>query len=240
MRYLYNKQNGFKIDYFKNKPDKNHVIPGDILIRDDWSNGNIKHDTGLTEKQNGHTVMALTEGNIGFGTGPDQISRYSSLGFGPSFDKNSKVDNPDDPSQTKNKIAKNTVENLRKVIGIDKGSAKQHMKALGFGLYDPSIEYYDDHKNDTDSVWFAHETTDDGSVARLKKWYLSKKGWTYVVRPKDPKIADNIASFATGAATKNTIRYSQAHRDYLNNAAKKVDYVPSKIGDSEADCFYCL
>lgn len=67
-------------------------------------------------------------------------------------------------------------------------------------------------------------------------FYIHAKGW-YVIRPKDPAVAEKIASTAEAVGANEHFGYDQNERDTGIAAAKAVNYVIEKVTKNvELDC----
>ena len=66
-----------------------------------------------------------------------------------------------------------------------------------------------------------------GKEVWVLNWY--NQNWTAVLRPKDAKLAENIARQCENACANNNIGYSQSDRNSLLVQAKRVNYDLSKI-----------
>lgn len=67
-----------------------------------------------------------------------------------------------------------------------------------------------------------------GKEVCVRNWYLNKKGWV-VIRPKDPKDAEIIASTMEKICANDCFGYGQDYRDSGFNELKKVDFKPEKV-----------
>lgn len=67
-------------------------------------------------------------------------------------------------------------------------------------------------------------------------WYLHSKGW-YVLRPKDPVVAEKIAKNMEAACESIYIGYDQSQNNTLYEAVKSLDFDISKLKTyCETDC----
>lgn len=86
-----------------------------------------------------------------------------------------------------------------------------------------------------------------GTEYRVTTWYLYSGGWDYIFRPKDEKLAKELASVAIAAANNNNIGYDQSYtydtgtkvggRLSYYNELKKANWHPENIKTKcETDC----
>lgn len=73
-----------------------------------------------------------------------------------------------------------------------------------------------------------------GKEVCTRDWY--SKPWSYVLRPKDPKMADKAVQIAVSLANSNKVGYDQNQRNTLYNELKKNNFDISRIGLCETDC----
>ena len=74
-----------------------------------------------------------------------------------------------------------------------------------------------------------------GKEVCTREWYA--KGWTQLVRPKTPALAEKIAATMEAACKNDNIGYDQSGRLTLYDAAKAVNFDLSKIKTKvECDC----
>lgn len=75
-----------------------------------------------------------------------------------------------------------------------------------------------------------------GLEVSTQDWYLHSKGW-YVIRPKDPAVAEKIACNMQWACDSKYIGYDQSQNNTLYNAVKPLGYDISKLRTyCETDC----
>lgn len=75
-----------------------------------------------------------------------------------------------------------------------------------------------------------------GNEVGTQNWYLHSKGW-YVLRAKDPKVAEKIAVAMERACANKNIGYDQRQRNTLYSLASKVGFDPGKVTTKcETDC----
>lgn len=71
----------------------------------------------------------------------------------------------------------------------------------------------------------------------IQDWYLRTGGWTTVFRPKELKIAENIATTMEQACLNNNIGYDQSQRTTLYEHAKALSWDITKVKEKcECDC----
>ena len=68
----------------------------------------------------------------------------------------------------------------------------------------------------------------------IRDYYL--KGWTCLLRPKDPNKAEIMARSCEKGCANQNIGYSQPTRNTLRQEAKKVNFDLSKVGLCNCDC----
>lgn len=74
-----------------------------------------------------------------------------------------------------------------------------------------------------------------GKEVCIRKWY--NKNWGYVIRFKDPVMANKFADCMVWAAENNNIGYDQNQRNTLLAKARKFNYDVSKVKEPcETDC----
>ncbi|SFU35403.1 peptidoglycan-binding domain-containing protein [Butyrivibrio sp. INlla21] len=73
-----------------------------------------------------------------------------------------------------------------------------------------------------------------GKEVCTRSWY--SKPWSYVLRPKDPQIAEKAIQAAISLAKSNKVGYDQNQRNTLYNELKKHNFDVNKIGFCETDC----
>lgn len=74
-----------------------------------------------------------------------------------------------------------------------------------------------------------------GKEVKISNWY--KSGWSYVARPRDKAIADQMVKEAIAGANNPNIGYDQGERNDLLTEAKKVYFDLAKITvPCETDC----
>lgn len=98
------------------------------------------------------------------------------------------------------------------------------------------------------SVLIAHASIDEnkqikggaagdqtGREVCIRDWY--NKPWTYLIRFKDPQMAEKVAQAMEWAAANDNIGYDQNQRNTLLTEARKVNFNLSKIKvRCETDC----
>ena len=77
-----------------------------------------------------------------------------------------------------------------------------------------------------------------GNEVYTKEWYVSSVGpWKYVIRAKDPNVAEKIAKAMEQACNNDNIGYSGSNRETCKTQAEKVGWDLSKITKKcDADC----
>lgn len=73
-----------------------------------------------------------------------------------------------------------------------------------------------------------------GKEVCTREWY--SKPWAYVLRPKDPKIAERAVQAALSLAKSNKVGYDQNQRNTLYNELKKHNFDVNAISPCETDC----
>lgn len=88
----------------------------------------------------------------------------------------------------------------------------------------------DEHKQIRNGV--AGDQT--GKEVCTREWY--SKPWSYVLRPKDPKVAEKAVQLAVSLANSNKVGYDQNQRNTLYNELRKHNYDVDAISPCETDC----
>lgn len=73
-----------------------------------------------------------------------------------------------------------------------------------------------------------------GKEVCTREWY--SKPWSYVLRPKDGKLAERAVKIALALAESNKVGYDQYQRNTLYNELKKHNNDVSAIAPCETDC----
>lgn len=73
-----------------------------------------------------------------------------------------------------------------------------------------------------------------GKEVCTREWY--SKPWSYVLRPKDSKIAEKATQIAVALANSNKVGYDQYQRNTLYNELKNHDFDINSIAPCETDC----
>ena len=75
----------------------------------------------------------------------------------------------------------------------------------------------------------------NGKEVCIRTWY--NKAWGYVIRFKDPSMANKVADCMVWAAENNNIGYDQNQRNTLLTKSRKYNYNVSKVNEPcETDC----
>lgn len=76
-----------------------------------------------------------------------------------------------------------------------------------------------------------------GHEWEIRAWYPYSSGWTHVIRPKDSKVADKLATKSKNAAKNDNVGYDQGQRITYYNCLRDADWKPKDIKKKcEADC----
>lgn len=73
-----------------------------------------------------------------------------------------------------------------------------------------------------------------GKEVCTRDWY--SKPWSYVLRPKDPQVAEKAISTAVSLANSNKVGYDQNQRNTLYFALKKCNFNLNALSLCETDC----
>ena len=73
-----------------------------------------------------------------------------------------------------------------------------------------------------------------GKEVCTREWY--SKPWAYVLRPKDPKIAEKAVQLAVSLANSNKVGYDQYQRNTLYNELRQHNFNVDAIAPCETDC----
>lgn len=73
-----------------------------------------------------------------------------------------------------------------------------------------------------------------GKEVCTREWY--SKPWAYVLRPKDPQIAEKAVQLAVSLANSNKVGYDQYQRNTLYNELRKHNFSIDAISPCETDC----
>ena len=73
-----------------------------------------------------------------------------------------------------------------------------------------------------------------GKEVCTREWY--SKPWSYVLRPKDPNLAEKAVQIAVKLANSNKVGYDQNQRNTLYNELKKHNFNTDAIAPCETDC----
>lgn len=73
-----------------------------------------------------------------------------------------------------------------------------------------------------------------GKEVCTREWY--SKPWTYVLRPKNPKLAEKAVQLAITLASSNKVGYDQNQRNTLYNELRKHNFNVDAIAPCETDC----
>lgn len=73
-----------------------------------------------------------------------------------------------------------------------------------------------------------------GKEVCTREWY--SKPWSYVLRPKDPKVAEKAVQLAVSLANSNKVGYDQNQRNTLYNELRKHNFNVDAISPCETDC----
>lgn len=73
-----------------------------------------------------------------------------------------------------------------------------------------------------------------GKEVCTREWY--SKPWSFVLRPKDPKVAEKAIQAAVKLANSNKVGYDQNQRNTLYNELKKHNFNMDAIAPCETDC----